>query len=223
MRIIVSYDGTPNDEDALTLGRMLAAGEGVSLSLAYVRHTREYDPDRESIAQHDAERRLEQGATRLGDPSISRHIVFNRSTPEGLEQLGIAEGAKAIIFGSDYRTPVGRAEPGGSAQQLIEGSSVAVAVAAAGLRADARAEIARIAVPAVDADGAAVETADVLATSLHATVVPAEKDGTFDLIVVSSQSTAPDGRIALSGASRSLLNGMTGSVLALPRGTAVRF
>jgi len=91
MSIIVSYDGTPNDDDALTLGRMLA-GEGVSLSLAYVRHAREYDPAREEIAQHDAERRLEHGAALLGDPELARHIVFNPSTGEGLAELARPRG-----------------------------------------------------------------------------------------------------------------------------------
>ena len=51
--IIVSYDGTPNDDDALALGEALAAS-GASLALAYVRHSREFDPGREQLAQHDA-------------------------------------------------------------------------------------------------------------------------------------------------------------------------
>ena len=59
--VIVSYDGTTNDDDALALGRMLAVG-GAKLSLAYVRHSQEYDPRREEIGAYDAERRLEQGA-----------------------------------------------------------------------------------------------------------------------------------------------------------------
>src|SRR5947209_2520500 len=59
--IIVSYDGTPNDEDGLALGGLLARA-GASVSLAYVRHSREFDPGREAMAQHDAERLLENGA-----------------------------------------------------------------------------------------------------------------------------------------------------------------
>ena len=58
---IISYDGTPNDDDALALGKRLAAA-GVGLSLAYVRHSREFGPGREELAQHDAEQRLERGA-----------------------------------------------------------------------------------------------------------------------------------------------------------------
>ena len=43
--LIVSYDGTPNDDDALALGRLLARA-GATLALAYIRHAREFDPRR---------------------------------------------------------------------------------------------------------------------------------------------------------------------------------
>ena len=38
LKIIVSYDDTDNDRDALALGRLLAIS-GAELSLAYVRHS----------------------------------------------------------------------------------------------------------------------------------------------------------------------------------------
>src|ERR1700752_254204 len=117
--LIVSYDGTANDDDALALGRLLARA-GASMALAYIRHSREFDPRREELAQHDAERRLEQGVTWLGDPQIPKHVVFSGSTREGLEQRAEAEQASMIVSGSDYRTPPGRAEPGTSAQGLLE-------------------------------------------------------------------------------------------------------
>src|ERR1700694_2268612 len=100
--VIISYDGTSNDDDALALGKMLAPA-GFTLALAYVRHSREFDPKREELAQHDAERRLEQGVAWLGDPDIGRHVVISASTGEGLEQLAAKEGAQLIVFGSDYR------------------------------------------------------------------------------------------------------------------------
>src|SRR5947208_16537560 len=80
--IIVSYDGTSTDDDALALGTMLAR-TGAALALAYVRHSREFDPAREELAQHDAMRRLEHGATGLGKPDVPRHVIVSPSTGEG--------------------------------------------------------------------------------------------------------------------------------------------
>ena len=218
--LIVSYDGTPNDDDALALGRLLAKTEA-GLSLAYIRHSREFDPRREELAQLDAERRLEQGVAWLEDPDVPKHVVFSGSTGEGLEQLAEAEHASVIVFGSDYRTPPGRAEPGTTAQRLLEGGSVAIAVAAAGLRSLGDAAIRSIAVSAVAGDTAARETADGLAEKLGASIVDLG-GADVDLIVVGSQPSASSRRITLSGSTRTMLNAARGSVLVVPSGDPVR-
>jgi nucleotide-binding universal stress UspA family protein len=217
--IIVSYDGTPNDDDALTLGRMLAAS-GSGLALAYVRHSHEFDPRREEIAQHDAQRRLDQGAAVLDRPELPRHVVFSAATGEGLAKLARDQGASVIVFGSDYRTPPGHVEPGTSAQSLLEGGEIAIAVAPAGLRTHNGASISTIAVFGSDEDPAVKETAGGLAEKLGATLA-AESVGGADLIVVGSQPGAPDGRVALSGATRMQLDSVRSSVLVLPHGRAV--
>jgi nucleotide-binding universal stress UspA family protein len=214
--LIISYDGTPNDDDALALGKLLAP-TGARSALAYVRHAREFDPDREQVAQHDAERRLEQGAASLDDPSIPRHVVISGSTGEGLMELARAEGASVIVFGSDYRTPPGRAEPGTSAQRLLDGGPIAVAVAAAGLRATPRSAIASIAVFDGEPDSAAGQSAQALAGKLGASMIsPAE--GQADLIVVGSSPSRGEGRTGISGLHRSQLNTVLGSVLVVPYG-----
>ena len=220
--LIVSYDGTPNDDDALALGRLLAK-TGAALALAYIRHSREFDPRREELAQHDAERRLESGVTRLGDPGIPQHVVFSGSTGEGLEHLAEAEQASVIVFGSDYRTPPGHAEPGTSAQRLLDGGGpVAIAVAAAGLRSLNDAEIKTIAVSSVDGDTAAQQTAEALAEKLGASIVELGRPN-VDLIVVGSQPNASARRISLSGAARTALNTAAGgSVLVVPSGEPIR-
>jgi nucleotide-binding universal stress UspA family protein len=218
--VIISYDGTANDDDALALGRMLAPA--AELALAYVRHAPEIDPERERLAQHDAERRLEQGAERLGDPEIPRHVVFSGSTGAGLEELAQAEGASVIVFGSDYRTPPGHSEPPTSAQRLLEIGAIGIAVAAAGLRDEGGAGIGSIALPVVQEDGAARETAEALAARLGVSVVTAD-GAVADLIVVGSQPGAPAGRIALSGSARSMLDASRGSVLVVPSGKPLRF
>ena len=47
-KAIVSYDDTPNDHDALSLGRVLADA-GTELTLAYVRHSTRDRQDREQL------------------------------------------------------------------------------------------------------------------------------------------------------------------------------
>jgi nucleotide-binding universal stress UspA family protein len=217
--VIVSYDGTTNDDDALALGRMLAVG-GALLSLAYVRHTREFDPRREEVGAYDADRRLEQGALWLGEPGIERHVVIDPSTSAGLAKLAASEGARLILFGSDYRTPPGRVEPGGSAQGLLQGSPVAIGVAAAGLRTRADERIRTISVAGGD-NGAARQSAEALAQALGAEVLAG--GGNADLILVDSQSNGPEGRIALGGSARGQLDSARGSVIVLPRGAALSF
>ena len=94
-----------------------------------------------------------------------------------------------IVFGSDYRTPPGQVEPGTSAQNLLEGGPVAIAVAPAGLRTQAQAAIKSIAVSAAGRGHRSAKTADALAEKLGATIVADE--GAVDLIVVGSQSRHP--------------------------------
>jgi nucleotide-binding universal stress UspA family protein len=215
-QVIISYDGTVNDDDALALARLLEP-DATRLALAYVRHAAEFDPEREQLAQHDAERRLEQGAERLGDGGIPRHVIVSASTGAGLEELAAREGAALVVFGSDYRIPPGHAEPPTSAQRILEIGAIAVAVAAAGLRAVAQARIQTIAVPPVAEDDAAAQTARALADKLGAQVQQGSS-ATADLIVVGSQPGAPGGRVALSGSARSMLDASRGSVLVVPSG-----
>jgi nucleotide-binding universal stress UspA family protein len=227
--IIVSYDGTPNDDDALTLGQALAAS-GATLALAYVRHSREFDQHREELAEHDAQRRLSAGLAALGDPGVATHVVFSAATDQGLEQLAAEQGARLIVFGSDYRTAPGRAEPGNTAQRLLEGAPVAIAVAQAGLRMRPGPSIGSVGRAAPGAPGAggsggsggsgglgsASEVARELANRLGATYV---SDGApADLIVVASSPEGRPGRVSLSGATRALLNSARGSVVVLPAG-----
>jgi nucleotide-binding universal stress UspA family protein len=220
VKAIISYDGTTHDDDALMLGRMLAAA-GATLSLAYVRHTREYDARREEIGEHDANRRLEQGVAWLGDTSITTHVVVDPSTSAGLSALAERTGADLIVFGSDYRTPPGRVEPQGSAQGLLDGGPVAIAVAAAGLRIGNGTGLRSVSVAGADGSGAAAQTASALVAATDAELVVSGGDA--DLIVVDSRADTAPGRVALDGTTRGRLDDARGSVLVLPRGTPLAF
>ena len=213
-KAIISYDGTPNDDDAVALGSMLARA-GFELVLAYVRHAREFDPSREEVAQHDAEQRLERGASLLGDHQVTRHVLVGASTRDALAQLAGSEGASLVVFGSDYRTAPNHVEPGNTAQHMLDGGSVAVAIAPAGLRTKQDGAIKAIAVPiAGPHNDVARQTASTLAEKLGGEVVP--PSNAVDLIVVGSKPDAPAGHVVVGGDVRTELDNARSAVLVLP-------
>src|ERR1700684_3923771 len=160
--IIISYDGINNEDDAFPLGRLLATA-GAHVSLAYVRHAPEEDTSREILAQHEAEVLLERGTALLGDRDAPRHVLTDRSTPDGLNKLAAQTEADVIVFCSDSHTARGHIGVGNSAQRLLQGGTVAVAIAPAGFATDAGAHVQRI---GVAGDGSARATAEALARAL---------------------------------------------------------
>ena len=98
-KIIVSYDGTANEDDAITLGRLFGKA-GAQVALAYVRHTHDPDSNRETLAQAEAQELLDRGVELLGNPSAARHVVTDRSTPEGLQALAAANLPVRVVTAS---------------------------------------------------------------------------------------------------------------------------
>jgi nucleotide-binding universal stress UspA family protein len=214
-KIIVSYDGTANEDDAIALGRIFARA-GAEVSVAYVRHSAEPDD------ADDAEAILERAVQLLANPGAGRHVVTDRSTPEGLRALAEAEGADAIVFCSDSHTAKGHVSVGNSAERLLEGGSTAVAIAPVGL-ADGSPETSVQRIVAVgDANGGAQATAQALASALGATVAPvANQDA--NLLVVDSRPEAEQGRVSISSSASHLIEIATCSVLVVPRGVTLSF
>jgi nucleotide-binding universal stress UspA family protein len=219
--MIVSYDDTDNDRDALTLGTLFAEA-GATLSLAYVRHTQRSELDRDALEEHEAAALLERGAQSVGLPNAPRHVVVHGSTGEGLLQLARRERADLIVFGSEYRTAPGSVRGGTSAQRLLAGGPAAVAIAPSEFRSRSSVRIARIGVMAEAGDTAPEETARALAEALGASVV-GPGNGAVDLLVVGSRSEAVDGRVTLSAVGEYAMEIATCPVLALPRGVTLRF
>jgi nucleotide-binding universal stress UspA family protein len=216
-KFIVSYDGTDNDRDALALGRLLARA-GASLALAYVRHQQQAG-GREALEEHDAEGLLAEGAEWLGDPEVPRFVVLSASTPEGLKELAVKEEAQGIVFGSAYRTTPGHVYPQQSAERLLEGGPLAIALAPAGFAGDAVASVA-----AVDEEGdtSAAQTASSLAVRLGAAVEERPTPGA-GLLVVGSKAPAVQGTVMISAASAYLVELSRCPTLVLPRGVALAF
>ncbi len=208
---IVSYDGTPNDDDALTLARML--GEvGARLILAYVCHAAsgcELDQARELLAR---------GATALPDACSETRVVVNPSTSDGLRDLAVAERADLIVFGSDYRTPAGRIAPQMSTQKLMQGGPTAIAIAPAGYFGR---PIRTIGLLAGLDDAAAIDTAHAFANHFAATV--SDTNYGVDLLIVGSRPEAPAGHTLLSAHAENAIIGAAAPVLLVGRGVAVDF
>jgi nucleotide-binding universal stress UspA family protein len=211
--VIVSYDGTDSDRDALALGKLLARA-GASLALAYVRH--------DDHARDDAESMLAAGAAEAGG-NVPTRVVTSGSTPEGLRALAAEIGADLIVFGSEYRTAKGHVDPQASAKRLIDGGPIAVGLAPAGFHEEADAYVVGSVAPvAEDGDPCVLETAEALASKLGGTVAEqATKDA--GLFVVGSKPGTVGGRVRISASSEYLIELANRPVLILPRGVAVAF
>lgn len=208
---IVSYDGTPNDEDALTLARVL--GEvGAKLILAYVRH------GAGGCDAHQAQELLARGAATLADAYVETRVVVNPSTSDGLRELVVAEGADLIVFGSDYRTPAGRIAPQLSTQKLMQGGPAAIAIAPADYF---ERPIRTIGLLAGLDDAAAIDTAHAFANHFGATVT--DKNYGVDLLIVGSRPEAQTGQTLLSAHAENAIVGTAAPVLVVGRGVAVDF
>jgi nucleotide-binding universal stress UspA family protein len=220
-KIIVSYDGTDNDRDALALGHLLA-GAGASLELAYVRHAHEAESGRERLAENDAEAMLKAAAESVGLPDIPQHVVFSASTAEGLRDLALGREADMIVFGSEYRTARGHVDPQATARRLLDGSRFALALAPSGFAEASGYEVSTVAAVRENGDPSATETAESLAGRLGASVAP-EASRDVELLVVGSTPGTVTGRVRLSAAAEYLIELARCPVIVLPRGVPVLF
>ncbi len=216
--IIVSYDGTANENDAIAYGSLLARA-GAEVHLGYVRHSREL------VGDEEANELLARGTALFDVALAGAHTVTNRSTPEGLAGLAQQIGAEVVVFCSDSHTARGHISIGNSAQRLLEGGPVAVAIAPVGL-AEAnggKPGVQRIvAVGEAGGGDSAQATAQALAGALGAEVVPVADERT-DLLVIDSRKDATPGRVSLSSSAAHLVEIATCPVLVTPRGTVLSF
>jgi nucleotide-binding universal stress UspA family protein len=213
-KIIVSYDGTPSDDDALAFGRLLSKA-GASLELAYVRHS-------ERLGEPEAQQLLEGGARWLDQPDVPRHVVLSGSTPEGLRDLAAREGAHAIVFGSEYRTTPGHVDPGTSARTLMDGGPVAVGIAPAEMRYRGDAPVTTIAAVDGDGDPSAAATAEAIAKRFGSSLAT-KYTSEVGLVVLGSKLGTPAGTVRLSAAAQYLIDLVRCPVLVLARDTAIPF
>jgi nucleotide-binding universal stress UspA family protein len=130
--IIVGYDASDQAEDALALGRQLAAITGGALTVAGVFY---FDPwlgaQNPSLEQAEAEhaRRLEDAAAEAGG-SVQK--VLSTSAARGLHRLAEVSDADLVVVGSSHRGRVGQVLAGSVGIALLHGAPCPVAVAPRG-------------------------------------------------------------------------------------------
>ena len=215
-KVIISYDGTENDDDALALGKLLA--DPGDLALAYIRHSQELDPQREKVAQHDAEQRLRPGRRAARAPGRPPARGLRRLDRRGAGRarerrrrldrrvrLGLPHPARArraaqfrATAAGDRRHRRSLSRPPGCAPSRRSRSPRSLSSRPTATRP-------RCALPRRSPASACGQVTGL--------------DGAgADLIVVGSQPGAPAGRVALSGAARTALDASRGSVLVVPSG-----
>jgi nucleotide-binding universal stress UspA family protein len=220
-KVIVSYDGTGSDRDALSFGRLLSRA-GASLELAYVRHAKESESSREQLAESDARALLAAGAGEIGDPELPTHVVLSASTPAGLRDLALEVDAEMIVFGSEYRTARGHVDPQASARRLLDGGPIALGLAPSGFHQANGFAVRSVGAIGEDGDPCVLETAEALAAQLGAEVAP-RATAEVDLIVVGSKPGTVNGRVRISAAAEYLIELARCPVVVLPRGVALAF
>ena len=221
IKIIVSYDGTENDRDALALGGVLGRA-GASLELAYVRHSVAAESGNERLQDDDAQKLLAAGAATLGAPDTPCHVVLSPSTADGLRSLALEIDADMIVFGSAYRTAPMHVDPQTSASRLLDGGPVAIAIAPATFADQGAFTAKKVAAISEDGDPTARETAESLARIFGGEVAP-KAIGDADLMIVGSKPGVVTGRVTISAAAEYVIELARCPVVVLPRGVALHF
>jgi nucleotide-binding universal stress UspA family protein len=231
--------GSADYQEALTLGRALAAIEGAELILAAALEN--LDPlaspaNAFERAKAETEDRLTASArTLLGpDHKFRLRTVGGVSAPRALTEIAEDERADVVVIGSTHRGGIGRVLPGSVGERLLQGAPCAVLVAPRGFAK--RSEPFAIRTIGVGYDGRTESThardvATGLAADLGATVatitveegegdpgyVLARRSGEFDLLVVGSRGYGPV-RHALEGnVSGKVMREAASPVLVVPR------
>jgi nucleotide-binding universal stress UspA family protein len=132
--VVVGFDGGEGAEDALALGLRLAAASGEPPLVAAV-HPEEYplglghvDAEWVAAMREEADRMLERARRIAGERATYRRVASS-SAAHGLDDLAEAQAASLLVVGSSRLGPLRRIFVGSTAERLLHGAAVPVAVA----------------------------------------------------------------------------------------------
>jgi nucleotide-binding universal stress UspA family protein len=136
--LVVGVDEGERSRDAIALGKQLAMGLPGELMPVYVHTLDELDalmtghhPEEvQQLVAEDAQTKLEAVRALALDMGISDVGLREASSAaEGLHEQAAETDAALLVIGSSNRSGLGRLLPGGTAERLLSGSPVPVAVA----------------------------------------------------------------------------------------------
>jgi nucleotide-binding universal stress UspA family protein len=141
-RILVGFDATESGFDALALGRRLAETTGAELLVAHVypfnpitAPEMTFNEAVQAQLGRQSQERLREAAPALAGFGPWRPVTTGAvPAARGLHQLSEREDAQLVVVGSTHRHGLGRVTAGTTAEKLLHGSRVPVAVAPAGWR-----------------------------------------------------------------------------------------
>jgi nucleotide-binding universal stress UspA family protein len=136
--LIVGVDDTDRSRDAIALGQQLALALPRELIAVYVHTLEELDalmsghhPDEVErlVAEHAAAKhaKVRAVAAEMGVSDVQLRQAT--SAAAGLHDQAVGNDAALVALGSSSRSGLGRVLPGGTAERLLSGSPVPVAVA----------------------------------------------------------------------------------------------
>jgi nucleotide-binding universal stress UspA family protein len=225
--IIVAYDASPNADDAVALGNLLAHLTGAPLALAHVYRTPSQSPrdgagvaeGRAKLARRAADEVLSRGA-QLADRDVARLVVSSTTTATGIRTVAAREHAALVLFGSAQRTLPGRVHPGSASRRLLHGLPCAIGLAPVSFRERGPASLDAIAVAHDDPARAAQHSAEGLALQAGAEVAADERDG--HLLFVGSPAGAQRGQVLVNAVTNRLIQTAATPVVVVPYGEALR-
>jgi nucleotide-binding universal stress UspA family protein len=225
--ILVAYDGSPNADDAVAVGQLLAKLTGSELALAHIHragpqrgsHGAATVEARERFLRRRGEELLGRGAAGAG-VDVRRVVLGSTTTATGMRTLAEREAATAVVFGSASNTEPGHVHPGSASRRLLQGAPAAVAFAPVGYRESASKIPSRIGVSHDDDDAAARQSAEAIVDALGRSAAVVE-GGPVDLLLIGSRPGAERGRVMISASAEAPLHAATSPVVVVARGVVL--
>jgi nucleotide-binding universal stress UspA family protein len=173
--IIIGYDGSPNSEDALVLGKQLCeALDATPLVASCVLFPRYLmDPPELGLAvEEDTKPLFDAAIGRLAPLTAQTCSLYASSAALGIQELAEDVRPVMIVVGSAHRGRIGRVFLGSTGKSVLTGSPTAVAVAPRGYSEREGERLLRVGAALDDGEEAtrALDAAIGLAERLHASL-----------------------------------------------------